>query len=831
LEKSNMSTQAVSSIASANGSLREPIDRVLDALRAAQCEPTKVRYGWKARCPAHDDTKPSLDVNVGDVGTVLVTCRSQGCTFAKIAAALKLEEADFFRHQLKGQPKSKAKSTRRVDYDHPVAIYLYEKPDGSPAYQVRRLKVLNQAGKVVGKTFVQYRPDGSGWKPGLGKIETILYQLPELVAASPDEPAWIPEGEKDVKNLRAFSRLATCNPMGAGKWKDSYSESLRDRHCLIVPDNDQVGNDHAQQVARSLHGKAASVKILNLLELMPDLPAKGDVSDFLERGGTVDQLDELAHGTAEWTPPAAEEKSSPEPKEDQSHAAILKRIAATAGLFKTPAGDGYITIKVNGRAEHHPVDSRAVELWLTYEFMEQVDRAPSAESLAQIVSTLKARALFSRVEIPIGIRVAPDPTFKNPAPVYYVDLGNERGQVVRISAAGWTIVDDAPVKFRRPKGMGKLPMPERGGSLDALWRFVNIEKEDRILFIATLTYYLLPVAPKPIVVMAGEQGSCKSTATEVMKRCVDPTRPMLGSPPGDIRDLAIIANNSWVAAFDNLSKIPSWFSDGLCRLAYGTGFQTRTLHTNDELTSFEGCRPVVINGIDDLAQKHDLLSRSEVFNCPRLKDEQRLPDEEFWAAFEDEHPRIFGSLLDAIAGGLAALPTIEKTSLPRMATFGRWGEAVAQYLSEKQGAFLEAFRDNQQSASAELLEDSPLFEELVSMGRLSPTWSGPPKELFRALNDQASPATRSTLKWPKGPQSLSCHLKRLAPGLRKQGIQVELEGRKGQSRLIQIRWKSEDTSPPNKEKNAPNAPNAPSGCTRGAFKDLPQGEPRKGFPF
>jgi len=733
LPSKSSGAQSALPVPSTNGSVREPIDVVLDALRAAHSEPTKYRDGWKANCPAHADIKPSLDVKTESDGKVLVICRSQGCTFAQIAEALGLEQSDFFRGPIIVPAKSKAKSTRRIDYAHPVAIYLYENPDRSPAYQVRRLNVLNQAGKIIDKTFIQYRHDGADWKLGLGKIETVLYRLPELLAADIGQPVWIVEGEKDVENLRARGRLATCNPMGAGKWKDSYSEALRGRPCLIIPDNDQAGSDHAQQVGRSLHGKATSVKIVDLVEIMPDLCKKGDVSNFLDRDGTVDQMEELALGTAEWKP-SGEQQAEPKPEEDQSPAGILKRIAATAELFKTPAGDGFVTIKVNGRTEHHPVESRAVEHWLTYEFMEQVDRAPSGESLCQIVSTIKARALFSRVEIPVGIRVASDPIVRDHLnPLYYLDLNNEKGQAIRISAAGWSIVDDPPVKFRRPKGMGRLPMPERGASLKSLREFVNIEEDDWILFVAGLTHDFLPVAPQPIKVMAGEQGSCKSTTTEVMKRCVDPYRPMLGSPPSDIRDLVIIANNTWVVAFDNLSKIQPWFSDAICRLAYGTGFQTRTLCTNDELTSFESCRPIIVNGIDDLVTRHDLLSRALVLNCPTLDENNRRADDEFWLAFEMTHPKILGALLDAIVGGLAKLPMLGKIKLPRMATFARWGEAVSQYLGSEPGKFLATFLGNQQSASAELLEDSPLVSELMSFGRGKETWIGTAQQLLDEL--------------------------------------------------------------------------------------------------
>jgi 5S rRNA maturation endonuclease (ribonuclease M5) len=151
------------------------------------------------------------------------------------------------------------------------------------------------------KTFRQRRSMGNGkYEWNLNGVETVLYQLPFLLDADEDQPVWIVEGEKDVDKLGSLAQVATCNPMGAGKWRDHYSETLRGRHVLIIPDNDQVGREHAQQVAQSLYGKAASVKIVDL----PNLPERGDVSDFLTRGGTVDELTALAHKAIEWTPSA-----------------------------------------------------------------------------------------------------------------------------------------------------------------------------------------------------------------------------------------------------------------------------------------------------------------------------------------------------------------------------------------------------------------------------------------------------------------------------------------------------------------------------------------------
>ncbi|MBV8487636.1 MAG: hypothetical protein JO161_05110, partial [Planctomycetaceae bacterium] len=182
-----------------------------------------------------------------------------------------------------GRPKSTLGTIDRV--------YKYHDAAGKVLFEAVRFRNP--------KDFRQRRPVGGGkYAWNLEGIEPVLYHLPLVLSAPPDEPAWIPEGEKDVETLQAAGRLATCNPMGAGKWRDEYAAHLAGRHCLIIPDNDQVGRDHAQQVARSLHGKAASVKVVEL----PGLPEHGDVSDFLASGGRVEQLDELARKAPEWKP-------------------------------------------------------------------------------------------------------------------------------------------------------------------------------------------------------------------------------------------------------------------------------------------------------------------------------------------------------------------------------------------------------------------------------------------------------------------------------------------------------------------------------------------------
>jgi hypothetical protein len=151
--------------------------------------------------------------------------------------------------------------------------------------------LLFQTVRYEPKDFRQRRPDGTGdWLWNLGGIQPILFRLPQLLRASPGLPVFVVEGEKDVLALERVGLVATCNPMGAGKWRPSYNEAFRDRHVVILPDNDEPGRRHAAQVVAALRGVAASVKVLSL----PGLPAKGDVSDWLAQGGTGTQLLELA---------------------------------------------------------------------------------------------------------------------------------------------------------------------------------------------------------------------------------------------------------------------------------------------------------------------------------------------------------------------------------------------------------------------------------------------------------------------------------------------------------------------------------------------------------
>jgi hypothetical protein len=244
-------------------------------LDAKGCKPRQLPNGqWQAYCPAHDDAEPSLSVTESD-GRILLHCFAN-CTVDAICAALGISVADL-----------SGKRTERI-----VAVYDYRDASG---------RLLFQTVRYEPKRFAYRQPDNGKWRWTLEDIPRPLplYRLPELLAADRKQPVFVAEGEKDADNLWRHGLVATTNPMGAGKWSQVDDKPLEGRQVVILPDNDEAGRKHAEQIAQSLYGRAASVRIVSL----PDLPPKGDVSDWLAAGHTVGELLQLVAQTPEWHPP------------------------------------------------------------------------------------------------------------------------------------------------------------------------------------------------------------------------------------------------------------------------------------------------------------------------------------------------------------------------------------------------------------------------------------------------------------------------------------------------------------------------------------------------
>jgi 5S rRNA maturation endonuclease (ribonuclease M5) len=310
-----------------NGGYPDAIARLVMAARPLDWK----RDGdqWKCRCPAHNDLKASLAVKLGHTGRPVLYCHA-GCTAdgpKRVLDAWGVGWEVLFPDEPEptasnGTTPAPAASSSRAPRGEPEVVYDYTDEAGALLFQVCRFP---------GKDFRQRRPvQGGSWAWNLQHTRRVLYRLPDIVA-QPSAVVWICEGEKDAERLRSLGLLATTNPGGAKKWRPEYSEALAGRQVVILPDNDEPGREHAARVAELLDRKAASVTVVSL----NSLPEHGDVSDWLDAGHTVQELEQL-RGAAAASPTVPTSPVSPATplSPEQVRQQLLAGISTFTDLYK-----------------------------------------------------------------------------------------------------------------------------------------------------------------------------------------------------------------------------------------------------------------------------------------------------------------------------------------------------------------------------------------------------------------------------------------------------------------------------------------------------------------
>jgi len=447
-----------------------------------------------------------------------------------------------------------------------------------------------------------------------------------------------------------------------------------------------------------------------------------------------------------------------------TQAETLIELAQTADLFRTPARTGYADIVVNGHRETWPIRSKEFRRWLLHGYFLATGGAPNSEALQSALGVIDARAQFNAPERVVHIRVG-DYDGR-----LYLDLCDENWRAVEIDAKGWCIVANPPLRFRRTAGMLPLPAPVSGGSINELRAYVNIRSDaDFVLAVAFLLACLRDKGPYPVLVLAGEQGSAKSTLAALLRSLIDPNTSPLRALPRDDRDLFIAALNAHMLAFDNVSGLSTWISDTFCRLATGGGFAVRQLYTDQDEILFSATRPIILNGIEDMVNRPDLGERSLFLVLEPIPDDQRRPEAKLWAAFEAVRPSILGALLDAVVMGLARLRDTKLEKLPRMADFALWATACETALWPA-GTFAAAYDRNRSEAVLDVLDADPVAVALLTMMDKRAEWTGTATGLLKALADEVDERIAHSKNWPGTAKAMSGRLRRIAPSLRKIGI-------------------------------------------------------------
>jgi hypothetical protein len=448
----------------------------------------------------------------------------------------------------------------------------------------------------------------------------------------------------------------------------------------------------------------------------------------------------------------------------------LLEVADDAEIWRTPEGETYATYIVDRHCEHHLVGSRAFRDWLLAELARcytsnERPAAAGSNAVRDALLGIEARAFSNRQRQLAWLRSA-----EHNGDIY-LDCGTDDWRAIRISPKGWEVVSQAPVPIVRARKTAPLPVPAKPGDLRPLREVLHrLKDDDFILLIAWMLGALCPVGPYPILILGGEAGTGKSTLARLTRRLADPTRGDLLQPPGDDRDLIAAARHNRVLAFDNISRLKPELADALCRLATGSEIGGRALYSDHEQASFCASRPIVLNGVPDLATRGDLADRSIVVRLDPI--EERLTEQDLWREIDAVLGQAFGALLDALAVGLARLDDIP-TPRARMADWARLVVAAEPALPWKAGTFLAALGQNVVCASAALVSGDLVAARVSAFVDDHPEgWQGTMGALFEILGATISQDTRRGGDWPGSARWFGDRLRRAAPALRAAGVDV-----------------------------------------------------------
>lgn len=461
-------------------------------------------------------------------------------------------------------------------------------------------------------------------------------------------------------------------------------------------------------------------------------------------------------------------------KERKSAAAVLTEMALdlfTLGVspereyFAVPKSGPKVVRSLRGR------DSLRAQLAKLY--WEKTHRAPPAQALADALAILEG---YAEAEEPQTLfqRVAERPG------ELWLDVGDTTGRAVKITAEGWSVQSFAPMLFRRTAATGALPIPVTGGNLSELWQWLNIPPEDRPLVLAYLVAALKPNIPHTILGLFGERGSGKSSAARAFARVLDPGPALTSKPPKDADAWITAASSRWLVVIDNVTVVPDWLSDALCRGVTGEGDIRRRLFTDGDLFVYAFRRVIVVTAIDLGALNGDLADRMLPVTLPVIEEGDRLKEEDMAAKWDAAHPRILGALLDLTAKVQTALPSVKPPKLPRMADFAEIVAAVDHVLGT-QG--FDRFMGSQDRMAADSLTgDSFVSQIMTSIAR---PFEGTSAELL-ALVTPNTDGWRRPKDWPGNARAVTQRLHKQAPVLRQVGWHVSNDG--GKNIRNAIRW-------------------------------------------
>ena len=744
-----------------------PIDRVLNALRELGHNPKSTRDGWQCCCPAHDDRTPSLSIKDGDDGRALLKCHA-GCSIDLICAAMKLTKRELFTRNdttpvhRNGKALATAKQPPELFPSCNAALaelerrkgkrsanWVYRNENGEPVGVIVRWD-NNEGGKDIRP--ISRSDDGKSWFSGGMTLPRPLYRLPELLAAATSALVYVVEGEKAAEAAVLLGVVATTSPHGSKSAKQADWAPLKGRQVIILPDNDDAGESYATDVATlAKQAGATAVRIVRLVEIWPAMPKGGDIADLVEH--RKDDLEALRRDIEAMQPTPVAEAARSQAETIVGMALELFRLGQNLNRepFAVRKSGANVAASLSGTGG-------GLKDEMAREYHNHHKRVMNSTAFADALATLRGGALNAKPEQSF-IRVG-----ANGGGVV-VDLATTAGEAVLVDATGWRVVERSPILFQRTALTGELPIPVRGGSLDSLRALLNVTADTWPILLGWIVAALIPDMPHPILMFGGQQGTGKTTAARYICGLFDPSGAPTRSQPRDPEQWAMSVANGWATVIDNVSTIPDWWSDALCKAVTGDGWVRRALYTNCDVSVLSFKRVIALTSIDAGALRGDLGERLVLVDLEPISDTNRKTEKALDRDYRSAHPAMLGALFDLLAKVLSIIESVEVKQSPRMADFARVLAAVDASIGSSS---LALYRDQGKRIAGDVVDADAIGSALVEwMTRREMLWSGTAGQLMEEIKPE-----NPDRAWPRNAKAFSARLRRLIPALALQGIAV-----------------------------------------------------------
>ena len=436
--------------------------------------------------------------------------------------------------------------------------------------------------------------------------------------------------------------------------------------------------------------------------------------------------------------------------------------------FTDQNGDAYVMFNYQGKCRPMMVRGEAFSDYLEHSCWTCSGK-PIGETVKKSVTNIvEAKAKFEGGKRTLHTRTAWD------GDVLWYDLGN--GKAVKVDENGWKIESPTDVLFRTFKHQKDQVEPVEGGDIDLIFKYITVNVRDwfkKVLFSTWITTVFFETIVRPIVIFYGQEGSAKTTASKLLKALIDPSSLEAITYPSNQKEFIQLLDHHYLVAFDNLSSLKESQSDDLCRVCTGQSFMKRELYSNDNDIVYNFKRAIVLNGINLVATKPDLLDRSLLFELDPITDENRISEEVLFPNFEKDKPLILGAIFTFISKAIKLKKEgkIELKSKPRLADFATWGTAVHVAMGGKADDFLKAYKSNIELQVEEALDGSALCQTIQAHMEGVDMIDEETRDLYRQLAKKAEElGVENDPEFPKSEKTLVKKMRPYKATLQKLGI-------------------------------------------------------------